>query len=235
MFELAIKWLTDLKVLVGISAVLNLALVAVILGGADDVHVKVGEIEVVVKTLTLDERIKALFGEPTQRPQVRALLEQKHFFEIGPDNPRAESIAEALTDLANRHSAHALVSALRDMSRRLSGPFKGFERPARIIATKGSHALSQGFARVCLGSGFEDMFLTIWGTGHAQGGVTVHAEKQRDCPTSMLYDVELHFDDWKAVFDETDPASQSPVFVRLHPPRVEVQRRQVSVLTLPTN
>ena len=238
MIELLTKLLKDLKVLVGISAVLNVALVALILHGADDVRVKFAENEVVLKSLTLTEHFEALFRQRTERQQVRALLEEQHFFEIGPDNPRAESIAVALMNLADRHSAHALVSQLREMSRRLTGPFKGLESHA-IVEKNDFHASSQGIARVCRGSGFEDMYLMIFGTGNPQRSVTVHAEKHRDCPEKMRDVVELHSDDWNKLFDETDAASQRSVIVGLHPPRFEPQAdarpRHVSRLTTSSN
>jgi hypothetical protein len=237
MIELLTKLLKDLKVLVGISVALNLALVAITLRGADDVRVKFGGNEVVLKTVTLTEHFEALFRDRTERQLVRALLEEKHFFEIGPDNPRAESIAVALMNLAERHSAHALVSQLREMSRRLTGPFKGLESYA-LVEKNDFHVSSQGIARVCRGSGFEDMYLMIFGTGHPQRSVTVHAEKQRDCPEKMREVVELHSDDWNKLFDETDAASQRSVIVGLHPPRFETQvdarLRHVSGLTTPS-
>ncbi|MFM9887297.1 MAG: hypothetical protein ACKVQT_30085 [Burkholderiales bacterium] len=234
MIEMLTNLLKDLKVLVGISAVLNVALVGVILHGAEDVHVKVGDIQVVLRTLTIQEHSKALFHEATQRSQVRVLMAQEHFFEIDPGHEDTESIVRALMNLADRHPPHALILKLRDMSRGLTGPFKSIERAAEIV-TKNDQALSKGIAQVCRGSGFEDMYLTIWRTGHQYGQVTVHAEKQRHCTDEKRGVVALHIDDWKTLFDETDDSVQRSVIVELHPPRVDTRPKKVADLTIPIN
>ncbi len=215
------EWLKDPKVLLLISVALNAAFAAIIAIIASDKDIQIETPYFVLAKLGLNGHVEALFKKGTDLPQVRALLEEKHFYEIGPDNPGAEPIAQALIDLADSHFAHALVARLRDMSREEKGPFKSAEHQARIVAKNNRDGVSEGIAQVCSDSGFEDMYLTIWSNDKGGGGTTVHAAAEKECPPSLSRDlVELHAQDWKKVFGRSGGLRVEPVLVRLHPPRI---------------
>ena len=214
------EWLKDPKALLLISVALNAAFVAIIARDGDT-SITTPYFTLSLAKFDLNDHVKALFTNGTDLRQVRALLEEKHFYEIGPDNPRAEPIAQALTDLADSDFAHALVARLRDMSREEKGPFKSAEHQARIVAKNNRDGVSEGIAQVCSDSGFEDMYLTIWSNDQGGGGTTVHAATEKECPPSLSRDlVELHAQDWKKVFGRSGGLRVEPVLVRLHPPRI---------------
>jgi hypothetical protein len=211
------KWLKDPKFLLLISAALNAALVAII---ATEGNASVTTPYFTLAKFGLNDHVEALLAKPADLPQVRALLEHKHFYQISPDNPRAEPIVQALIDLADSSSAPALLERLRDMARNLKGPFKSVERQAKIVARNNADGVSQGIAQVCLDSGFEGMYLTIWASDPRGGGVTVHAAIEKECPPLSRDLVELHAQDWKRLFDSSQGPRVESVLVRLHPPRI---------------
>src|SRR5713101_17422 len=213
------EWLKDPKVLLLISVALNAAFVAIIARDGD-ISITTPYFTITLAKFDLNDHVKALFAKRTDLPQVRALLEEKHFYEIGPDNPGAEPIAQALIDLADSHFAHALVARLRDMSREEKGPFKGAEHQVRIVAKNDRDGVSEGIAQVCLDSGFEDMYLTIWSNDQRGGGTTVHAAAEKECSPLSRDLVELHAQDWKRVFGSSGGPRVESVLVRLHPPRI---------------
>jgi hypothetical protein len=212
-----LEWLKDPKVLLLISVVLNAGFVAII---ARDGDTSITTPYFTLSKLDLNDHVDALFAKPAHLPQVRSLLEQKRFYEISPDNPRAEPIAQALIDLTDSKSAPALIVRLRDMARDLKGPFKSVERQARIVANDDGDSVSEGIAQVCSDSGFEGMYLTIWASDQRGGGATVHAASEKECPALSRDLVELHAQDWKKLFDRSAGARTESVLVRLHPPRI---------------
>src|SRR5712691_4887565 len=110
------EWLKDPKVLLLISVALNAAFVAIIARDGDT-SITTPYFTLSLAKFDLNDHVKALFTKGTDLPQVRAMLAEKHFYEISPDNPETDPIARALVDLADSHFAHALVARLRDMSR----------------------------------------------------------------------------------------------------------------------
>jgi hypothetical protein len=220
------KWLKDPKALLLISVALNAVLVAII---AADGNTSVTTPYFTLAKLGLNDHVEALFAKPADLPQVRALLDQKHFYEISPDNPRAEPIAQALIDLADSKSAPALVVRLRDMARDLKGPFKSAERQARIVAKNDGDGVSEGIAQVCLDSGFEGMYLTIWASDQRGRAATVHAAIEKECPPLSRDLVELHARDWSRLFDRSESPRTESVQVKLRPPRITLPRtRQIA-------
>jgi hypothetical protein len=210
------EWLKDPKFLLLISVALNAVFVAIIARDGDT-SITTPYFTLSLAKFDLNDHVNALFTKGTDLPQVRALLEEKHFYEIGPDNPGAEPIAQALADLADSHFAHALVARLRDMSRNERGPFKGAKHQARIVAKNDQDGMSEGTAQVCSDSDFGDMYLTIWSNDR---GTTVHAAAEKECPPLSQDLVELHAQDWNKVFGKSGSPRVEPVLVRLHAPRV---------------
>ncbi len=214
------EWLKDFKVLLTISVLLNAVLVAVIASN--------GTITTPWFTIAhfgLSDHIERLFKDKRNLPSVRAMLEEKNFYEISADNPGTEAIERALTQVAELLSTHALVLRLREMSQHRKGPFKPRERQAELVAKNDVDGLSEGIAEVCLRSGFEDMHLTIWGS--AQRGepmVTVHAAIEKECQEKNLRVVGLHMQDWKKLFDESPNQREESVLVGLRPPRITLPR-----------
>jgi len=211
------EWLKDPKVLLLISVALNAMFVAII---ARDGDTSITTPYFTLTKLDLNDHVEALFAKPADQPRVRVLLEEKHFYEISPDNPRAEPIAQALIDLADWESAPALVVRLRDMARDLKGPFKVVKRQAKIVAKNDRDGVSEGIAQVCLDSGFGGMYLTIWASD--QRGTTVHAATEKECSPLSQDLIELHAQDWNKLFDRSEGEGPrvEPVLVRLHPPRI---------------
>ena len=211
------EWLKDPKVLLLISVVVNAMFVAII---ARDGHISITTPYFTLTKLDVNDHVEALFANPADLPEVRLWLEEKRFYEVSPDNPRADQIAQALIALADSKSAPALVLRLQDMARDLKGPFKGVERRARVVAKNGGDRVSEGIAQVCSDSGFEGMYLTIWASDQRGSGATVHAAAEKDCPPLSRDLVELHARDWNMLFDRAEGERVESVLVRLHPPRI---------------
>lgn len=211
------EWIKDPKVLLLISVVLNAVFVAII---ARDGDTSITTPYFTLQKLDVNHHIEALFKEPANLPQVRVLLEAKRFYEISPDNPRTEPIAQALIELADSKAAPALVVRLRDMVRDLRGPFKSDKRQVKIVAKNDEDGVSEGIAQVCLDSGFEGMYLTIWSNDQRGGGMTVHAAAEKECPPSSPDLIGLHTQDWNRLFDKSEGPRVESILVRLHPPRI---------------
>lgn len=211
------EWLKDPKVLLLISAVLNAVFVAIV---AYNGNISITTPYFDLAKLDVNDHVNALFAKPDDLPQVRVLLEEKRFYEISPDNPRTEPIAQALIALADAKSAPALVVRLRDMVRDLKGPFKSAEQQVKIVAKNEEDGVSEGIAQVCLDSGFEGMYLTIWSNDQRGVGMTVHAAAEKECPPLSRDLVGLHAQDWSKLFDRSESPRVESILVRLHPPRI---------------
>jgi hypothetical protein len=212
----------------GLSLALNVVLALVLVGG-QFVHLKADADGWSIETARGDLRaqVAELLHRPERRGEVRSLLAQQGFFEIGDDNRDVQSITAAIAKL---HERHELVRDLRDLAQRNAEPFDLKERNV-ILTVSERKSIAAGRAAVCeREDDLSHKWLLVW-NADGRSGFDVQVSERVVCTSADRQLVEISREDWEKLGVEGRRRTDAIVRVYLHKPPELVGAGQAAVAT----